>query len=409
MHSNTFKMKKIFVLPLVAFASQAIYSQTELPTPSWYTHNSTITTGVPFLLISADARSAGMGDMGVATSTDAFSQQNNPAKYAFAEQSQGFSVSYTPYMSKIATDMSLAQITYYNKINERSAIGASLRYFGLGEIQFSDDTGRNTTIQKPNEFAVDLSYSLKLSDRFSGAVAARYISSNLQLTDEREGSANSIAVDIAGYYESDRISLDGFDGVLRAGFNLQNLGPKISYSDVGQENFLPSNLRFGAGFDFILDEYNKITPYVEFTKLLVPSRPEPTWSSSLDTDGDGTISPQEGAVAIAQNNAAYRSGGWVSGLFKSFGDAPGGFSEELKEFTWALGAEYWYQNSFAFRMGYFNESEMKGARKYATLGAGFKYNTIKVDVSYLFAMSKVQNPLDNTLRFSLTFNFGNKF
>ncbi|WP_448607505.1 type IX secretion system outer membrane channel protein PorV [Paenimyroides ceti] len=400
-------MKKVTLLAISAFLTHQAYSQAELPPPANYTRSRAITTGVPFLLISADARSAALGDQGVATSPDAYSQQYNPAKYAFAEKQQGFAISYTPYMAKIASDISLAQLNYYNKITERSALAASFRYFGLGEIQKTNDFGNPMGIEKPNEFAFDVSYSIKLSDNFSGGVAARYISSNLQLNEERESKANTFAVDVAGYYESDRMSFDSFDGIFRAGFNFQNLGPKISYTeDAGSESFIPSNLRLGAGFDFILDEFNKVSVYGETTKLLVPTPQEPKF---LDLNGDGELSSQEANTAISKNNEEYRKIGWASGIFKSFGDAPGGMSEEIKEFTWALGAEYWYQDSFAFRLGYFNEAEEKGARKYATLGAGFKYNIINVDISYLFSTSKVQNPLDNTLRFSLTFNFGQNY
>lgn len=404
-------MKKISFLAIAAFALQSSWAQQVMPAPESYTNNpyrGAITTGVPFLLISADARSAGLGDMGVATSTDAFSQQYNPAKYAFAEKQQGFSISYTPYMAQLASDMSLAQLNYYNKINDRSALGASLRYFGLGEIQLTDEMGNQMGTEKPNEFAIDLSYSIKLSDNFSGGVAARYINSNLQLASEREAVASSFAVDVAGFYQSGEMNFDNFDGVFRAGFNLQNLGPKISYSDdVRGENFLPSNLRLGAGFDFILDQYNKISVIGETTKLLVPTPHEPTW---LDTNGDGVLDNQEANIALQRRNQEYRDISWTSGIGRSlFGSKPGGFGETLQEFTWALGAEYWYQDSFAFRLGYFNEHENKGARKFATLGAGFKYNVVTVDVSYLFGMGSVRNPLDNTLRFSLTFNFGENY
>lgn len=393
-------MRKLTILAITAFAAQASFAQTEIPVPSEY--NGAITTGVPFLLISADARAAGMGDIGTASSPDAFSQQYNPAKYVFSKQQQGFSISYTPYMAKLATDISLAQLNYFNKFNDRSAFAASFRYFGMGEIQKTDEFGDFAGIEEPNEFAVDVSYGLKLSDRFSGAVAARYISSNLITSDERETSANSFAVDIAGYYESEEMPMDGFDGKIRAGFNFQNLGPKISYAE-GQEDFLPSNLRLGGGFDFILDEHNKIATHIEFTKLLVPSRQYPVF---LDSNGNGE---RDGNEQLYYKNKEYNDISWTSGIFKSFGDAPGGFSEEMREFTWAIGAEYWYQDSFAFRLGYFNEAEDKGARKYATLGAGFKYNVINLDVSYLFDMGGNTNPLDSTLRFSLTFNFGEKY
>lgn len=391
-------MKKLTILAITAFAAQVTFAQTPV---SEYKQKMSraITTGVPFLLISADARAAGMGDIGTASSPDAFSQQYNPAKYVFSKQQQGFSISYTPYMAKLATDISLAQLNYFNKFNDRSAFAASVRYFGMGEIQKTNEIGDPIGTEEPNEFAIDVSYGLKLSDHFSGAVAARYISSNLVSSEERETSANSFAVDIAGFYESEEMQFDGFDGKIRAGFNLQNLGPKISYAE-GQEDFLPSNLRLGGGFDFILDEHNKIATHIELTKLLVPSRQVPE-----DLNNDGVITPDE----VSANNRKYNETSWTSGLFKSFGDAPDGFGEELREFTWALGAEYWYQDSFAFRLGYFNEAEDKGARRFATLGAGFKYNIINIDVSYLFDMGGNTNPLDSTLRFSLTFNFGQKY
>ena len=363
-----------------------------------------ITTAVPFLLVSADARAAGMADIGVATSADAFSQQWNPAKYAFTTDKQGFSISYTPYLTDLANDISLGQLTYYNKISDRSAFAGSIRYFGFGEIELRE-TGDPTEVPRtvsPNEFAMDGSYSLKLSEKFSMAVAGRYIHSNLKVvTDNGDASAaNSFAIDVAGFYQSEEMAYTEFNGRWRAGFNIQNLGPKISYdNDEISTNFLPANLKVGTGFDFILDDYNKVALNVEFNKLLVPTPQDP------DLNGDGTITPEE----RGQNLDNYRSIGWVSGVFKSFGDAPGGFSEEVKEVTYAVGAEYSYQDSFSMRVGYFNESPLKGARKFFSMGAGFKYNVVKVDVSYLFSASKVKNPLENTLRFSLTFNFGDKY
>ena len=364
-----------------------------------------ITTGVPFLLVAADARSAGLGDQGVATSPDAFSQQYNPAKYAFASNSQGLSISYTPYLTDLVNDISLGQLTYYNRLNERSAFAGSLRYFGLGEIELRENFDDIPRIVKPSELAADLSYSLKLSERFSMAVAGRYIRSNLKIAsaDVEGRAASSFAFDVAGYYQSEEIAFSDFNGRFRGGFNFQNMGPKIKYDaaadDENSANFLPANLRAGAGFDFILDEYNTVAVSAEFTKLLVPTPQDP------DLNGDGDITPEE----RVQNNDDYRSIGWVSGIFQSFGDAPDGFSEELKEFTYSVGAEYTYQNSFAFRLGYFNESELKGARKFFALGAGFKYNVVKIDVSYLFSASQIKNPLENTLRFSLTFNFGESY
>ena len=399
------KMKKIALLLTLIVVSQYAKAQED---------NRVITTGVPFLLIAADARSAGMADMGVATSTDAFSQQYNPAKYAFSLEKQGFSVSYTPYLTSIANDISLGQLTYYNKINERSAFAGSFRFFGLGDIELrrTGDPLEIPRVVNPNELALDGSYSLKLSDRFSMAVAGRYIRSSLKIADENTDAtaASTFAVDIAGYYQSEEIAYDDFNGRWRAGFNFQNMGPKISYdNDDLNDNFLPANLRLGGGFDFIFDEYNKIGVTAEVTKLLVPT-PKVTNNGSgnftgEDMNGDGVVDEDDFDLSREE----YRTTSWTSGIFKSFGDAPDGFSEELKEFTWAMGAEYWYQDSFAIRAGYFNEHETKGARRFFTLGAGFKYNIVKIDVSYLFSASKVRNPLENTLRFSLTFNFGDKY
>ena len=361
--------------------------------------------GVPFLLVAADARAAGMADNGVATSADAFSQQWNPAKYAFATDAQGFSISYTPYLTDLVNDISLGQFTYYNKLNERSAFAASIRYFSLGKIELRQTGDRNEDFitVSPNEFAIDGSYSLKLSEKFSMAIAGRFINSNLKVASGNNdaSSASSFAVDVAGFYQSEEIAYNEFNGRWRAGFNIQNLGPKISYdNDNLNNNFLPANLKIGTGFDFILDDYNKVSLNVEFNKLLVP-----TPQTVTDLNDDGVIDSKDYAIA----NTNYRTIGWTSGVFKSFGDAPDGFSEELKEVTYAVGAEYLYQDSFAMRLGYFHESPLKGARQFLSLGAGFKYNVVKVDVSYLFSASKVKNPLENTLRFSLTFNFGDKY
>lgn len=364
-----------------------------------------ITTGVPFLMVAADARAAGMADQGVATSTDAFSQQWNPAKYAFSLDKQGFAVSYTPYLTGLVNDISLGQVNYFNRISERSAFAGSLRFFGFGDIELrqSDDPNEVPRIVSPNEFALDGSYALKIDERFSMAVAGRYIRSALRVaTEETDASpASSFAVDVAAFYQSEEIAYEDFNGRWRAGWIWQNLGPKISYDDDElSSNFLPANMRIGAGFDFIFDEYNKVALNVEFAKLLVP-----TPQLAKDLDGDGEISADE----RSQARDDYRKIGWFEGIFKSFGDAPGGFSEELKEFTYSIGSEYVYQDSFALRAGYFNESPLKGARKFFSLGAGFKYNVVKIDVSYLFSASKVRNPLENTLRFSLSFAFGDKY
>jgi hypothetical protein len=366
-----------------------------------------ITTGVPFLLVAADARAAGMADQGVATAADAYSQQWNPAKYAFSLEKQGFAISYTPYLSAIVNDISLGQVNYFNRINERSAFAVSLRYFGLGLIELRQDIDDPVREVKPNEFAFDGSYALKLSDQFSMSVAGRFINSNLRIQDASTGNdasaARSFAFDVAGFFQSEQKAFADFNGRYRVGFNLQNLGPKINYdfqqNPEDNANFLPAQMKLGGGFDFILDEANKVGVSLEFNKLLVPTPQDP------DLNGDGEVTADE----FATNDQNYRKIGWVSGIFQSFGDAPGGFSEELQEITYSIGTEYTYQDSFAMRLGYFHESPEKGARKFFSLGAGFKYNVVKVDVSYLFSTSKVQNPLENTLRFSLTFNFGDSY
>ena len=386
-------MKKISILFAFLLVQQFGFSQDRV-----------ITTGVPFLLVAADARSAGLGDQGVATSPDAYSQQYNPAKFAFSQEAQGFSLSYTPYLTALVNDISLGQITYFNRFNERSAFAVSLRYFGLGEIELRQNFDDIPNVVKPSEFAVDASYSLKLSEVFSMAVAGRFINSSLKIPDSQgdASAASTFAVDVAGYYQSEEIAFNDFNGRFRGGFNFQNMGPKIQYDKSAGDNnanFIPANMKVGAGFDFIFDEYNKVSLTTEFNKLLVPTPQNP------DINGDGDVTQEE----IIQTNEDYSNIGWVSGMFKSFGDAPDGFSEELKEFTYAVGAEYLYQDSFAFRLGYFNESIEKGARKFFALGAGFKYNVVKLDVSYLFSASKVKNPLENTLRFSLTFNFGENY
>lgn len=367
-----------------------------------------ITTAVPFLLVPADARAAGMADIGVATSSDAFSQQWNPAKYAFAIDKQGISISYTPYLTGLANDISLGQLTYYNKVNERSAFAGSLRLFGFGDIELrqTGDPDESFSTVSPNEFAIDGSYSLKLSEKFSMAVAGRFIHSNLKVATINNDSspASSFAIDVAGFYQSEEKVYKTFNGRWRAGFNIQNLGPKLSYdNDEISSNFLPANLKLGTGYDFIFDASNKLGVNLEINKLLVPT------PQNSDINGDGQISGEDENDLFQKNLEDYRSIGWFSGVFKSFGDAPDGFSEELREVIYSLGAEYSYQDSFAMRLGYHHENKDKSGLKYFSLGAGFKYTSARIDVSYLFSASKIPNPLENTLRFSLTFNFGDKY
>ncbi|MDT0648973.1 type IX secretion system outer membrane channel protein PorV [Autumnicola edwardsiae] len=352
-----------------------------------------ITTAVPFLQVAADARAAGMGDQGVATSVDAFSQQWNPAKYAFSEMQQGIGVSYTPYLSNIVNDIFLGNFSYFYKLNDRSAFASSLRYFSLGSIETRNTFEQAPLQLNPNEFTFDLSYSLKLSENVSMAVAGRYLRSDLGLQDEEDEPGSSFGVDIAAFYQSDVIYMNSFDGRWRLGANISNIGPKIKYDDAGQENFIPTNFKAGAGFDFILDPDNRIGTYIEINKLLVPT--------PQDFNDDGDID--------AEDDIEYNDIGAIEGIFTSFGDAPDGFGEELREVTLALGAEYMYRDVFAFRAGYFSESETKGSRKFISFGAGFVYEIVDIDISYLFSTSDVPSPLEGTLRFGLTFNFGQEF
>jgi hypothetical protein len=353
-----------------------------------------ISTGVPFLLITPDARAAGMGEQGVATSVDAFSQQWNPAKYVFSEQNSAFAISYTPYLSKLVSDIFLANITYYNKNSERSAWATSLKYFSLGEIVLNDLVAGSIIqqgVERPNELTLDFSYSLLLNSKYSMAVAARFIRSDLKLSSDADASsANTLGVDIAGFYRSDLFDFRENKARLRAGFNISNIGPRLKYDEGGQKNFIPTNLKLGTGLNVHLDANNKISFNVEFNKLLVP-----TPVAFLDEDTGEVLSYQQPDISF------------LSGIFESFSDAPDGFSEELKEITWGVGSEYNFQDSFALRGGYFNESLEKGSRRYFTLGAGFSLDFAEIDISYLFSTSKVRNPLENTLRFSIIFNLGN--
>ena len=378
-------MKNPIHLTLLLLVTQLTFAQQDIRV---------VTTAVPFLSIAPDARAAALGDQGVATSSDAFSNHWNPAKYAFVKNDTGAAVSYTPYLSKLVNDIFLADVTYFRAIDDRSAWAVGLRYFSLGEIQIGERPADfiNPLIERPNEYVLDATYALKLSDKFSMAIQGSFLTSDLKLDSGNNDStsASTVAVGVSGFYQSYEVPYSNFSGMWRAGFNISNIGPKLKYEDEGQSDFLPTNLKVGGGFDFIFDSYNKLAVSLEINKLLVPSPSEPI------TDGNGNI------TGYAQPNDV----GVLSGIFKSFGDAPDGFSEELKEFTWSLGAEFMYDDSFALRAGYFNENELKGARKFFTLGAGFKYNVIDVDLSYLISAGRVINPLENTLRFSLTFNFG---
>lgn len=372
-------MKKLGIYFLLcAFVSVKVSAQTNTEVTGG------ITTATPFLLIVPDARAGGMGDMGVATSADAFSLFHNAAKMTFSNRQIKTGITYSPWLRNLTDDIFIGSASYMNRYSENAAWGADFKYFSLGQIDLTDSNGNPNGTINPNELAVTGSYALKLSETFSMGVGLKYIRSNLAFTGTQGSSLqpiNSFAVDISGYYQSLEENYGDFNGRYRLGFNIANVGPKVSYSP-GEEDFIPTNLKIGGGFDFILDDYNTISTNVEFTKLLVPT-PQP----------DGSEQDQ----------------GWVEGIFSSFGDAPGGFSEELKEFTYAFGAEYLYNNAFALRGGYFHESQDKGNRQYFTLGGGFKTNAMNIDLSYLVNSSDVNNPLENSLRFSLSFDLGEVF
>jgi len=351
-----------------------------------------ITTATPFLLITSDARSGAIGDMGVATSPDAFSQRHNAAKYAFTESQFTTAINYTPWLRNLTNDVFLGNVVFSNKLNEYSAWAASLTYFSLGQIDLTDEIGTAIGVEKPNDLAIDGSYSLKLSDGISMGVTLRYIRSDmsLKIANQQEiNTVNTFAADLGAYYQSEETNYGDFNGRWRGGISLANLGPKVQLYPGGQKSFIPTNMRLGLGFDFILDDLNVVKTTLETTKLLVPTPPK------RDSSTNEIIGGKDNDVDF------------FSGMIQSFGDAPGGTSEEMKEFTWSAGAEYTFDETFAFRLGYFHESELKGARKFFTLGAGFKFKSSKIDVSYLLNSSDVNNPLENTLRFSISFDFGN--
>ena len=370
-------------MALCALVSLKVNAQTNT------TQTGGITTATPFLLIVPDARAGGMGDMGVATSADAWSIFHNPAKMTFNDRQIKTGITYSPWLRNLTDDIFIGSGSYINRFSENAAWGAEFRYFSLGQIDLTDNSGNPNGSINPNEFVVTGSYALKLSETFSMGVGLKYIRSNLAFNGTAGNTlqpVNSFAVDVSGYFQSFEENYGSFNGRYRLGFNITNIGPKVSYTP-GQEDFIPTNLKFGGGFDFILDDYNIISTNVEFTKLLVPTPPV------RDSNGD--------VVEGKDDNV-----GWVQGIFQSFGDAPGGFSEELQEFTYALCAEYLYNNAFAVRLGYFHESQDKGNRQYFTLGGGFKTNALNIDLSYLINSSDVNNPLENSLRFSLSFDLG---
>ena len=361
----------------------------------------TITTAVPFLLICPDSRSGAMGEVGAATPADGNSIHWNVAKLAFAEKKSGAAINVTPWLKQLVPDIYLYYISGYSKISKTQAIGASLRYFSLGNITFTDIVGNTTGQFRPNEFALDLAYSQKLSQTFSAGLAVRYIRSNLTgnytlSNGQATKAGTSTAVDLGFYYNSKKLTINGKKAIATAGLVFSNIGSKVSYSV--QRDFIPMNLRLGAGLKMIIDDYNTFGIYGDINKLLVPTPP----IYLKDSRGNDSInsSTQEKIITAGKNPNV----GIAKGILQSFNDAPGGSSEELKEINYSLGFEYWYAKTFAVRAGYFNEAKTKGNRKFFTAGIGLRYNVFGLDMAYLIPITQ-RNPLQNTLRFTLTFDF----
>ena len=346
-----------------------------------------VNTSVTSQTIAPDVRAAGMGDVGVATDADVNSQYWNPAKYPFNISRAGVAINYTPWLRQLVNDIDLAYVAGYYRIGDYSAVSASLRYFSLGEVQMSND--ENLTIN-PYEMSFDVAYSLMLSEHFSLGAAVRWIYSDLTYdftSDTAPGSA--FAADLSCYYQN-YLNIGERECQLGLGLNISNIGSKISFGGDNNSEFIPTNMRLGASLMVPIDEYNRFTIAADANKLLVPTYPK-------QNEGESTEAYQE------RVQKDYYDVSSISGIFKSFGDAPGGFKEELQEVQWSVGAEYIYHDKFALRAGYHHESENKGNRKYFTVGAGFKMSVFSLDAGYVIATAK-SNPLDQTLRFSLSFD-----
>ncbi|MBP5515486.1 MAG: type IX secretion system outer membrane channel protein PorV [Bacteroidales bacterium] len=358
--------------------------------------NNYIPTGIPILQIAPDAISGALGDVGVATTPDAYSSHWNNAKFAFAPEEMSISTTYTPWLRKLDKEMNFLYLGGYKRINNRSAVGASLTYFTLGRIQHTGISGEELGEFNPNEFAADVTYAMKLSDNLSLGATGRFVHSDLtqglSIEDQTTKAANGLAADVGLYYQQD---IDK-NQQIALGLHISNLGSKLSYSDDDTENeFLPANLRIGGRYTYEVDDYNKVNFMLDLNKMLVPTPP--------------ILTPDSTYSGHYANMTDYRQTSSIMGAFQSFYDAPGGMREELHEVTVGAGAEYWYANTFAARIGYFYEHKTKGARQYLTLGVGVKYNIMVFDFSYLVPTRNFSNnPLANTLRVSIGLNFDNK-
>ncbi|RLD82856.1 MAG: hypothetical protein DRJ15_00350 [Bacteroidetes bacterium] len=387
----------IFLAGIMSLQAQLTYDET-----GGKDRLNTITTAVPFLMIAPDARGGGLGDAGVASSPDANSMHWNPAKYAFVDKKMGFSISFSPWLRKLVNDIYLGYLTGYYKIDDRQTVAMGLRYFSLGQILFTDEIGNPLNYYSPYEFALDGTYARKFSDNWAGGIAARFIYSNLtqgQFVGGAESSAGiSVAADVSVYYQND-VEMGAIDGVFAWGLNISNIGTKISYNQTNiEKDFIPTNFRIGPSLKINIDEYNSMTFMLDINKLLVPT---PPIYLRDDSTGQFIVAP-DGEKVIAKGMNPDVS--VVSGMIQSWYDAPNGFSEELREFSFGGGVEYWYNKLFAIRGGFFYEDKTKGNRKFFTLGAGLRYNVFSIDFAYLIPLEQ-QNPLENTLRFSLLFDF----
>ena len=388
-------MKYISLIVLMLFGVNIASSQ--YCDPQVETCPNAIISAVPFLRIVPDARSAAMGDGGIAISPDANSMHFNASKLAFIDSDYGLSASYSPWLRSLGLqDVYLAYLAGFKKVGENQTIGASLRFFSLGELQFTDINGLSLGQGNPNEFEIALAYARKLSDKFAAGLTGKFIYSNLaggqQIENHDIVAATSGAVDISFTYQSPiKISESGN---LRLGASISNIGSKVSYTKSEFKDFIPGNLGIGGALEMNFDDYNQLTFLLDFNKLLVPTPISP--SDSINYDANENDIPD------------FREKPLFEGIFGSFADAPGGFSEEISEVSFSVGAEYWYNKQFSFRAGYFFESPNKGNRQFLTAGLGLKYNVFGINISYLVPTSNQRSPLDNTLRFTLIFHFDDK-
>lgn len=364
-----------------------------------------ISTAVPFMMIAPDARASAMGDVGVSTSPDVYSMHWNPAKYAFIEDDFSVGLAYSPWLRSLVNDMNIAYLAVSKRVSPKSTVAASLRYFSLGDITYTgQDPNINLGTYSPNEWAIDVTYSRKLGDYISGAVAGRFIYSDLtQGVIDYSKPAISVAADISVFYTRNVYWFDNMDAVFSWGVSISNIGSKMNYNEASlKKDFIPTNLRLGPTLKLNIDDYNSLAFSIDINKLLVPT--PPVYMKNAAGTADSLDANQNRIIAAGRDNEV----GPIQGMIQSFFDAPGGFKEEMKEFTLGVGAEYWYNKTFNVRAGFFHESKMKGNRRYLTFGAGLKYNVFGLDVSYLVPVNNTAtsgtNPLENTLRFSLTIN-----